>query len=92
MYTRSVSRAGPNAGLAGLGPNFCNRAGSVRARPNDFLIREQSGPDYQSFKDPGRIQLKNQLKNSKFSHFKIIFILALILVSLIFSTIFIICL
>ena len=39
MYTRGVNRAGPNAGLAGLGPNFFNRAGPARARPNDFLIR-----------------------------------------------------
>ena len=39
MYTKGVNRAGPNSGLAEFGPNFYNRAGPVRARPNDFLIR-----------------------------------------------------
>ena len=40
--TRNVNRAGPNAGRAGLGPNFFSRAGPARS---DFLIRYQSGPD-----------------------------------------------
>ena len=62
---------GPGRMLAGPGPGriFLNRVGAGRAGPNDFLIRQQSGPDHQFFKDPGRIQLKDQLKNLKFYHF-----------------------
>ena len=71
MFIIGVNRAGPNAGLAGLGPNFCNRAGPVRARSNDFLIRYKSGPDHKSFKDPGRILLKDQLKIQNFLILKI---------------------
>ena len=46
--------------------------GRAKAGPDDFLIRKQSGPDHQSYKDSGRIQLKDQLKKLKiFSLFKI---------------------
>ena len=90
VFYRGVNRAGPNAGRAGPGPGpiFLNRAEAGRARPNDFnslAIRARSS---RIFKDPGRIQLKDKLKNSKFSHLKKFLILSLI--NLIFSKMYII--
>ena len=80
-YTVKVStgrvrmRAGPSR--AELGPNIFNRA--------ELFLNSLTEPDHQSFKDPGQIQLKDQLKNSKFFlFFKISY--------LIFSTMYIICL
>ena len=57
-------RAGP-----GPGRFFLNRAEAGRAGPNDFNSLAIRAGSSRIFKDPGRIQLKDKLKHSKFSHF-----------------------
>ena len=54
VENRGVNRAGPNAGRAECGPGWFGPGRPI------VLLASNPGPDYQSFKDPGRIQFKDQ--------------------------------